>query len=88
MAKPKKPKPDAPPEAAVVNVAPPEAPVAPPTPKTKAELKRLEAIFQTGHRGAIEALRTIRQDDLYKLAEPPYETFDDYVEQRWGRTRQ
>jgi hypothetical protein len=51
-------------------------------------LVRLEKDFQGSHRKMAEALRTIRRDDLYKEASPPYATFDDYVEGRWGRTRQ
>jgi hypothetical protein len=56
--------------------------------KKKDELARLESIIEEGrkkHREAVEALRTIREKDLYK---PEYGTFDDYVECRWGRTRQ
>lgn len=52
------------------------------------ELQRLEAVVEQGrkqHRKAIEALREIRERDLYK---PMYESFDDYIETRWGRTRQ
>jgi len=53
------------------------------------ELERLEGVIKDGERPrrkAIGALREIRQRDLYKSA--GYATFDDYVEQRWGRTRQ
>jgi hypothetical protein len=54
----------------------------------KDELAKLEAVIEEGrkkHREAVEALRTIREKDLYK---PRYDTFDDYVECRWSRTRQ
>jgi hypothetical protein len=52
----------------------------------KEELARLEKVFADGHRDAIAALRDIREKRLFKSA--GYDTFDDYMARRWGKTRQ
>lgn len=63
------------------------------TPEDEAALSRLEARVLAGVREAFTALREIRQRQLWKLIKDEqgrrkYKTFDAYVGERWGHTRQ
>ena len=49
------------------------------------DLHRLEAVFERGQRESIAALREIRERKLHRIG---YTTFDEYVDARWGRSRQ
>jgi hypothetical protein len=61
--------------------------------KDKKDLPLLEQKIETGSRQAFEALREIRQRQLWRLIrndddEQSYGTFDDYCEERMGHSRQ
>lgn len=63
------------------------------TEKDRKDFPRLERQCEKGQRQAAEALREIRTRQLWRLIEDEdgkqkYATFDQYVEDRWGRTRQ
>lgn len=63
------------------------------TEEDRRDFNALEQKVETGKRQAFEALRTIRQRQLWKLirsnhGEQLYKTFDQYIEDRWGHTRQ
>lgn len=63
------------------------------TEQDKRDLPVLEEKLEAGSRQAFEALREIRQRQLWRLVlndhdEQCYETFDDYCEERLGHSRQ
>jgi len=49
------------------------------------DFQRLEEVFSHGQRESIAALREIRERKLYRQR---YKTFDDYIQERWGHSRQ
>ena len=55
------------------------------TSRKGSKLEQLESIVEKGQRESIAALREIRENKLFK---ENYKTFDEYMSQRWNRTRQ
>lgn len=61
------------------------------SPREEQRLAELESVIERGAQTFIEvgkALMEIKEGRLYRTAENPKRTFEDYVQERWGWSRQ